>query len=214
MPVVAVSGVIEYIGQRRTGNNANGEWSVQNVTLQQGNDKMPVAFWNRDELPQSLKGKLVTLTSFKGQKGWTGLKTKDGKDKEGNLRRELDASKSADLVEGDLSVPNAPSAPPTPPAHQNAPNAKPDTKAAIPAGVFGGTVGMALNKSIDTMNAIGTDWFTKQGQKELWERASAIIRISQALEAGKIAPKEDKKAKTEPEPDEIPMDDKPQDVAF
>jgi hypothetical protein len=66
--------------------------------------------------------------------------------------------------------------------------------------IHGATVGMAVNKSIDTMNAIGTDWFTQQGQKELWQRASAIIRISQALENGQLAPKAAKV-----EADEIPM---------
>jgi hypothetical protein len=66
--------------------------------------------------------------------------------------------------------------------------------------IHGATVGAAGNQSISTMNALGIDWFTEEGQKELWQRISVLVRIYQAVEAGHLAPKPAKI-----EADDVPM---------
>lgn len=58
----------------------------------------------------------------------------------------------------------------------------PDTK---PAPVFGATVGMAINQSVQFGIAAGELW----NPAEIMNRASDLIRIAKALEAGNLCPK-------------------------
>lgn len=210
MPIVCFTGRITNIYPRRTGEGQNGAWSVQNLVFEQGGERINVSAWEKEEFPKTMEGKVYTICAFKGQKGWSGVYASDGKTKEGAIRREIRTTKSADYIEGELA--NQPVNAPQPTEHinapsgnQNAPTVKPSAaKPDFAHGVFGGTVGMAIKEACNVVNQLGTDPFSADYSKQVWQVASDLIRVSSALEAGKLAPKSG--SKPEQKKDEIPMD--------
>lgn len=88
--VTAVCVKVDAIWDRKTGTNANGEWSLQNVTVQDPKNPkitMKVKFGNVDPIPKVWKGKQIMIACTKSDKhGLVGVVVKDDSytDKSGN----------------------------------------------------------------------------------------------------------------------------------
>ena len=86
------------IYEGKSGTNANGEWSIQNGTLDDGTVQIPVQFMNRDAVPLNWKGRDLILTSYSGGKnGMTGLKAFDDTYKQPHTRK-VKVTSTADIV--------------------------------------------------------------------------------------------------------------------
>lgn len=73
--LVAISGKIADVYKANKGTNSKGDYSLQNVTLEQAGTKIRLLLSNHDtEIPNSWKGKKITIEAHKNDKGkWTGL---------------------------------------------------------------------------------------------------------------------------------------------
>lgn len=99
--VPAFKGKVKQIFKRHTGNNARGDYSFQGIILVDADgDEIEAKLKDRDELPAKLKGKHVCIVSHKGDRGWTGVKTKDD-EYQGKTKRILWITGSAEIVPGE-----------------------------------------------------------------------------------------------------------------
>lgn len=96
--IMAVSGTITELYKQTKGGTDDKPWAVQNGVIKDGQDTMRFAVWNKDPLPQSMRGKKVTFLSFQGKKGWTGVFAHDNEYK-GKTTRELKLTQAAEIVE-------------------------------------------------------------------------------------------------------------------
>lgn len=83
-----------------------------------------------------------------------------------------------------------------PPGHpQHQPAAQPARPAAAlqrppqQASIHGATVGMCMKEALTVVNAMGIDPFSEDYVIRTWHLSSDLIRLAQALESGKLAPK-------------------------
>jgi len=97
----------------------------------------------------------------------------------------------------------------TPVENQVSPGAsKPSQQPSSPlqgGAIFGATVGMGINNAALDFRALGDstkDWTQDQLKAFIWERASTYVRISQHMEAGNLAPKDEFEGSNPPEPTE------------
>lgn len=200
MVIPAVTATVVSIQAQKSGGTADKPWTLQKIDLSQGNQKMAAVIWNHDPLPASMKGKQVTMLAFQGDRGWTGLFADDN-EYNGKTTRQIKMTQAGtieaigtgtqpqpeqDSGEGDYSPQPKPSQKPEP-VYQPKPATPPPNE--FSAGVFGGTVGMAIKEACIVVNGIGTDPFSPEYCKQIWQFASNLIRVSQALEQGKLAPK-------------------------
>ena len=206
--ITRIDGALKAIFPQKKGTNDKGEWAVQSLILAQGNDSIKVSAWNLAPVSENDKGKPVSVVAFKGQKGWSGVYANTGKDKDGNPQREIRLTKTANIIIGGASAPQSPANAPEPADDipmdfppKNPPQSAPTPKPAINAPFHhSATLCWALGQSILTMNAIGTDWLVDE--KQLWQRASTLLRAHDALAAGKLAPKPEK---TTIAPEDVPQ---------
>ena len=185
LPIPAISGTLVALFKRTAGESSMGAYSFQNGTLKDATGEMRITFKDRDEVSPSLRGKKITLLSYQGDKGWSGVKTKSEEYK-GVTSRVLWVTPTAELAEGSGTENTAPPAirpTPTGPSLPSKGNTPPLVS------VYGGTVGMAIKEACTVVNHIGTNPFGPEYSKQVWQIASNLIRVSQALEAGKLAPK-------------------------
>ena len=110
MVVMAIEAKLANVWDRKTGENDNGEWSVQPAGLKIGSETIRATFFGYPDLKKE-KGKSFRIESTKGQKGWFGIKTQDNSWKMDNGKadapeRELKISDSAKMMplSGDGSV--------------------------------------------------------------------------------------------------------------
>tara|TARA_S200002703_G_scaffold142973_1_gene135649 strand:+ start:160 stop:831 length:672 start_codon:yes stop_codon:yes gene_type:complete len=95
----------------------------------------------------------------------------------------------------------------TPVANQVSPEASKPSQGHVNASqggaIFGATVGMGINNAALDFRALGDstkDWTQDQLKAFIWERASTYVRISQHMEAGNLAPKDEFEGAEPPEP--------------
>jgi hypothetical protein len=207
--IPAVSGTLTAVSAAKSGGTGKKAWTVQNVEISQGNDKMRVCVWNRDELiPMNWKGKKVTVLSTEQQEGITGVSCADNEN-QNKVTREIkvQANKGGEITLGgsgaagenedgagqETAEPPKPATATAKPIQTSQP-AKPAVNP-FAAGVFGGTVGMALKETSTAITGMGVPMFINESTlnpkwlKMLWIGASGIIRVSRSLEDGKLAPK-------------------------
>lgn len=68
-----IEGTLTNLWERKSGTHSNGDWSIQNGTLSDGNISIPVLFKDRDPVPEALKGQKITIQAKDGSKGLSGL---------------------------------------------------------------------------------------------------------------------------------------------
>ena len=183
--ITRIDGIVKALFPRKTGSSDKGEWSVQTLILAQGQSEIPVSLWNKDAIPDNIKGKAVSLVAFKGSKGWSGLYKNTGKSKDGSPRIEIRGTKSADIIVGGLDAPvdNA-----TPEA---APVSAPVEKKAhdfAASGVYGATAGMAVKEAVTWAREQGANPADKATWEWVFNVASDIVRVAFLIESGKLAP--------------------------
>jgi hypothetical protein len=76
-------------------------------------------------------------------------------------------------------------APRGPTPHNTASPTRPATRPPAQIGIHGATVGMAIKEAVRHACAAGELW----NPEAIYERASDLIRLAQALESGRLAPK-------------------------
>ena len=90
-PVPSTSGIVGFVGDRKAGKNAKGDWSVQHIELLDGDARIKVSVWGAAEIPRTWKGQkaLVLAGNRTDGKGICGCKikldnytNKDGKEVE------------------------------------------------------------------------------------------------------------------------------------
>lgn len=185
-----LAGTVKAVFQRKTGEGQYGPWSVQGLVLADGGEELNCSAWGFDDLGH-LKGQSVSIAAT-GKNGKTGkqqgTELKEGKDKTGAVRAELHIShKAGGFIGGDEpnpafmagAKPQASTEAPQTPIPANSSPSAPKSK-----GIEGVTVGMAVNCAVRlcAANAI-----PPENQEEyIHEKASALIRISQKLQAGEL----------------------------
>jgi hypothetical protein len=97
--VPAVSGIVESIYKQRSGVKDDKPWSFQDLVIKDGTQKIGISVSGRDEIPSSVKGKLLTFISSNGSRGMTGVKiildTYNGE-----TRKKLRVTPTAEIIEG------------------------------------------------------------------------------------------------------------------
>ena len=208
--IPAVSGTLTGVYSAKSGGGSGKKaWTVQNLEITQGNDRMRVCVWNREEaIPANWKGKKITILSTEQDAGITGVSAADN-EYENKVTREIkvQANQGGEIVQGGSGsagenadgVGQETAEPPKPatakPIQASQP-AKPDVNP-FAAGVFGGTVGLAIKETTLALTGMGIPMFLSESTlnpkwlQMLWVGASGIIRVSRSLEDGKLAPKPD-----------------------
>jgi hypothetical protein len=116
--VDSVVGQITKIWKRNAGNNSNGDWSLQNLTLRDQTGEIKVQLKDRDNLGPEWLNRTVSIFCNQGQRGKTGVKAKDDTYK-GQTTRILSVTPTAHV---ELHEENAPAQPPpAPTVSQNRP---------------------------------------------------------------------------------------------
>jgi hypothetical protein len=87
MTISAIRGRVKSVYERRSGGEGKKAYTVQNAIIEDDSGTVRAGFWNRPDLSH-LKGKVVTISSKKGDKGIDGLRVKLNKDQ----KKELDVS--------------------------------------------------------------------------------------------------------------------------
>jgi hypothetical protein len=217
MPLPAINGTLTALYPRKTGESSKGPWSFQNGELTQGKAKIKLVFKGLDEpVDKSLKGKDITITAHKGDKGWTGIYSQDN-EYQGKTTREIKVTPTATIEQGEGGGDNDEGEE----EPQQRSQAKPaGTKTGgyvsgdkpVINGVHGATVGMAVKEASTYAIAIGMSPGDVAWATFIKDTASDLIRISLSLEAGHLSPKisergkeaappKAKKGKPAPEPE-------------
>lgn len=105
--IQAIKGTLKTLWKPKTGAGDDGnKWSFQNGAIADGADEIKVVFKDREEVPQSAKGKPITLMAFHGERGWSGVYANDNEYPKGSgkFTRELKVTKTAEVVIGVGSV--------------------------------------------------------------------------------------------------------------
>jgi hypothetical protein len=97
-----VKGIVIGIYDQKTGENGYGPWSIQNVTLGDGKDKIKLKLSNRDSLDGKFKGQHIHLIAHQCQKGVTGLKIELDTYK-GETSKIIKVTESAEIVQTEQS---------------------------------------------------------------------------------------------------------------
>lgn len=95
------TGKVVKLYDQKSGENKNGEWTLQNLEMEDDEgDKIKVTLKDREELSKRMRGKELTLLAHRGNKGWSGVYAKDDDyhDKK-NPDRILWVTSSAEIVE-------------------------------------------------------------------------------------------------------------------
>lgn len=75
--VMCVKGKLTGIFEKKSGENANGPWELQNGELTDSTGKIPVSFSGNSQ-PTSAKNRSVTISAIQSEKhGWIGVKIED-----------------------------------------------------------------------------------------------------------------------------------------
>lgn len=98
MPVISFKGTVKSVWQRRTGQKDGKPWAFQDITLTADGKELKATLVNRDLMEESMKSKVISLISCKGDHGWSGVKTKDNT-YNGKTTRLLWVTGSAEIVE-------------------------------------------------------------------------------------------------------------------
>lgn len=186
-----ITGTVKAVFPRKTGEGQYGPWSVQTVILSDAaNDEIPCSCWGFDELGH-LKGQSVSVAATGKDRRTnkaSGTEIKEGKDKQGVARPELHVSHGkGGFIGGDEPNPafmankgqEQPAEAPQAPIPSNSSPSKPQ-----PKGIEGVTVGMAVNCAVRLCVANGIE--PALIDEYVHEKASALIRISQKLQAGEL----------------------------
>lgn len=104
--IPSIKGRLSEVWPRKSGTNANGEWSIQNLTIKDDGGELKLMVTGRDEIPKTHKGRLVYLSCKEGDKGMTGLKVED-EEYRGKTTRKLKVTPSAsvDFLDGNGTQP-------------------------------------------------------------------------------------------------------------
>ena len=223
-PIPAIKGKLTALYPVKKGESEKGPWSFQNGELTQGNQKIKIVFKGRDPVPMSTKGKEITLLSFHGDRGVSGLYASDN-DYNGTVTREIKVTSTAEMIEGtgagalgeqpqqNQEQPRQSNGPSDRSGFRESPNPPQPARQTVnpfQAGVNGATVGMAVNNSITILNGMGAIPFLPDGEVDpkwygrLHKLASSIIRCSRVLEDGKLAPSPLAKKEQAPPPQPPP----------
>jgi hypothetical protein len=191
--IIRIRGRLTKVWETKKGSSANGPWTVQRIVLEGGGKEIEASIWNHDDVPDEWKGKEIYLMSYNGKKGWGGVYAEDRTwtDKNGQqiTKRgikvsdtgEVELASEIDQREGSKADDDIPFDAPEP------------IKPAAPAQVqkhhpMGATVGMAINNAVNVAREVGIQPGTKAFSKFIYEVASDILRVSEMLEAGRLAP--------------------------
>lgn len=121
--VPSVRGVLKEVWDRNSGQNAKGDWALQNLLLvdESGKD-IKVKLQDRDAVPKTWKGREVYIYCNDGGKGLTGIKAKDDEYR-GKVSRILSVTPSAHV---ELAVPASTPVPTSEPTQNPEPARRPD----------------------------------------------------------------------------------------
>ncbi len=97
--VPEVSGIVESIYKRRSGVKDEKPWSFQDLVIKDGMLRIGVSVSGRDDIPSSVKGKLLTFISSNGPRGLTGVKVILDTYK-GETKKKLRVTPTAEIIEG------------------------------------------------------------------------------------------------------------------
>lgn len=104
--IPAMRGVVTSVGTFYDGENANGQWSIQNVGLKDDTGSIQLKFSNREEIPKSWVKSEIILCSVSGNHGLQGLKAVDDANKKTKkTTRVVRVTGSADVGPTDESNP-------------------------------------------------------------------------------------------------------------
>jgi len=186
-----ITGTVKAVFPRKTGEGQYGPWSVQTVILSDAaNEEIPCSCWGFDELGH-LKGQSVSVAATgKDRRSGkpSGTELKEGKDKQGVARAELHVSHGkGGFIGGDEPNPafmankpqGQPQEAPQTPIPANSSPSKPTSRA-----IHGETVGMAVNCAVRL--CVGNGVLPEHEEEYIHKKASALIRISQRLQAGEL----------------------------
>ena len=85
------------VGQRKTGSGNYGDWSGQQLMLEDNTGKIRVQVWNHPDLTP-LKGKVVTVQAHKGDNGWGGCNIED-QERNGQRYKQIKLASNGELFE-------------------------------------------------------------------------------------------------------------------
>lgn len=198
-----VTAVVSEIKERRTINGNYGPSTTQSAKLTQGQDWIYAEFVNQDDITDA-EGQTITMLSTEGKHGFNGVavkKVEKGDRTFTNLRITAAANVNMGQPTGQAQAPVQQNQT-QPPMQQPRPTPVQEVPASA---IHGATVGMAIGRAIDVMGNVGMlseeSLGTKQFAKDLFAVASQIIRVSQAMESGRLAPKpEDQTTQPAPQP--------------
>jgi hypothetical protein len=205
--------------ERKSGSNDHGDWSMQNATFRDDDgNTIKVQFKNQDLIPQSWAGRRVEITTVGDKKAkgisvdeYQGVKrlvlypTVDYAWIEGGRREEPRRQDPPPREEHRRNDPPPRNDPPHREEHrrQEAPSHEEPRRQEAPASprrpgplpIHGATVGMALNQASRILTesvsaAERLDYFlSPKYLHDLYTVASGIVRVSQHMERGHLAPK-------------------------
>ncbi len=96
--LACIAGTLTKIYKPKTGENSNGQWSIQNAVIK-GTDGTEVTLWMKDrpEIPTNQQGRFMILTAKQGDKGLSGLYVMDD-DYNGKITRKIKVTPTAELA--------------------------------------------------------------------------------------------------------------------
>jgi hypothetical protein len=105
-PIEHVQGTARWIGQRRTGNGKFGPWSLQDVSITDGQNEAIVVLKNREELDQQYLNNDLWFSSWVNDEGNVkGVAAGTQKNKDGQFTPCISATKTATIMDADGNDP-------------------------------------------------------------------------------------------------------------
>jgi len=95
-----IEATLKVIYERKSGTSQRGDWSIQNGVLTDGTNEVPIQLKDRDEMPQSMKGKVLRFEASNTQHGLNGVKVFDDT-YNGTTTRKLKITPSANVTVAD-----------------------------------------------------------------------------------------------------------------
>jgi len=204
-PVDAVQGKISAVYPARTVTNPKGSSTVQNAELSDiAGNKIKLTVWDHPDLTPLKDNEYVLHNT--GDKRYPGIKVKHGSyvaSKDGRNHKVGDTVKTIELnvnkhgcfqhIEVYNQSKPAGATPAAPASKPVAAEPGPDVPHPYPQavkaqGIHGATVGMAVKAALDILAHNGEPITIDSIRGTAYEVASEIIRLSQKLEAGRLAP--------------------------
>lgn len=95
--LACIAGTITSVYKSKNGENSNGPWSIQNIVLK-GTDGTEITLWikDREEIPNTVKGRFIILQAKQGEKGLSGLYVMDD-DYNGKITRKIKVTPTCEL---------------------------------------------------------------------------------------------------------------------